>query len=206
MTTRGRCEVANPIYREVVPRALTYTKEFGINQETAWYVLEDGRLDVEKLMGPFQTFWRKDGHVAAAGFQYREAGPHLMLMAFLQRVVNSGGRVEREYGLGRGALDLAILWQDEVHAVEVKLRRDTETEADALEQVCGYLDVLGVEEGWLVMLDLRSSLSWAERLYRRDEKVEGKTVHLVGQSGRRASRCAYSALEASSVALAPSTR
>jgi len=33
-----------------------------------------------------------------------------MLMAFLQRVVNGGGRVEREYGLGRGALDLLIAW------------------------------------------------------------------------------------------------
>ena len=40
---------------------------------------------------------------------FTEAGPHLMRMAFLQRVVNSGGRIEREYGLGRGALDLMIL-------------------------------------------------------------------------------------------------
>jgi len=31
-----------------------------------------------------------------------------MLMASLQRVVNGGGRIERGYGLGRGALDLMI--------------------------------------------------------------------------------------------------
>ncbi len=156
-------------------------------------MLDDGRLDIEKLMGAFQAFWRKDGHLVAAGFQYREAGPHLMLMAFLQRVVNGGGRVKREYGLGRGALpsswlltlDLTLLWQGQVHTVEVKLRRDRSTEADALEQVCGYLDVLGIDEGWLVLFDLRSSLSWAERLYRRDEKIGGKTVHLVGGEGDR---------------------
>ena len=34
----------------------------------------------------------------------------LLLQAFLQRVVNSGGRIEREYGLGRGRTDLLIVW------------------------------------------------------------------------------------------------
>ena len=96
------------------------------------------------LIAAWQVFWRKDGHLAAEGFSYREAGPHLMLMAFLQRIVNGGGRVEREYGLGRGALDLMIFWRSERHAIEVKIRRDTETEAEALEQVAGYLDRAGL--------------------------------------------------------------
>jgi hypothetical protein len=80
------------------------------HEPTAWYVRPDGSLDVDKLLAAFQVFWRKDGHLAAEGFGYREAGPHLMLMAFLQRIVNGGGRVEREYGLGRGALDLLVFW------------------------------------------------------------------------------------------------
>jgi hypothetical protein len=54
-----------------------------------------------ELLADRQTFWRKDGHLAAEGFAYREVGPNLMLMAFLQRVVNGGGRIERGYGLGR---------------------------------------------------------------------------------------------------------
>ena len=80
-----------------------------------------------------------------------------MLMAFLQRIVNGGGHVEREYGLGRGALDLVLEWHGARHAVEVKLRRDTETEQDAFEQLARYLDSLGLDEGWLVLFDLRST-------------------------------------------------
>lgn len=102
-----------------------------------------------------------------------------MLMAFFQRVVNGGGRVEREYGLGRGALDLLIEWRGARHAVEVKLRRDTETESDALEQVTRYLDHVGLDEGWLVMFDLRSTLPWAERLTQRALEVEGKRLVVV---------------------------
>ena len=131
-------------------------------------------------MADWQVFWRKDGHLAAEGFGYREAGPHLMLMAFLQRVVNGGGRIEREYGFGRGALDLLVEWRGQSHAIEVKLRRDTETEAEALDQLVRYLDHAGLLEGWLVLFDLRTSKSWAERLTMREVEHDGKRVHVVG--------------------------
>jgi hypothetical protein len=176
----GRLEIANPIYREVIPRALTYAQQVTIANEPAWYVREDGSLDMPKLLADWQRFWRKDGHLAAEGFYYREAGPHLMLMAFLQRVVNGGGRVEREYGLGRGALDLLVFWKEERHAIEVKIRRGTETEEEALEQVAGYLDRLGLAGGWLVMFDLRKEIAWQERLFVREIDHEGKKVRLVG--------------------------
>jgi hypothetical protein len=176
----GRYEIANPIYAEVLPRALTYNQQMQIANEPAWYVRPDGALDMAKLMADWQVFWRKDGHLAAEAFQYREAGPHLMLMAFLQRVVNGGGRIEREYGLGRGALDLMVEWRGQRHAIEVKLRRDTETEEDALDQIAGYLEHAGLEEGWLVMFDLRKGPSWGERLYVREVEHRGKRVYVVG--------------------------
>jgi hypothetical protein len=176
----GRYEVANPIYREVIPRALTYLSQVQIAQEPAWYIGADGGLEMGKLLRAFQTFWREDGHLAAEGFHYREAGPHLMLMAFLQRVINAGGRVEREYGLGRGRLDLIIEWQKERHVVEVKLRRDTTSEARAAEQLAAYLDGLGLDEGYLVLFDLRQGPSWDERLYERELEVAGKRVVVLG--------------------------
>ena len=103
-----------------------------------------------------------------------------MLMAFLQRIVNGGGRVEREYGLGRGALDLMIFWQGARHAIEVKIRRDTETEAKALDQVAGYLDRAGLGEGWLLMFDLRKEVSWVDKLFVREVEHAGKRICIVG--------------------------
>ncbi len=176
----GRCEIANPIYREVVPRALTYARQVTLYQETAWYLDGDGLLDVPKLMGAWQTFWRKDGHLAAEGFSYKESGPHLMLMAFLQRVVNGGGRIEREYALGKGALDLLLEWKTQRVAIEVKRRRDTETEDEALAQVGGYLDSLGLREGWLVIFDLRSTTPQGERQFVREREFGGCLVRVVG--------------------------
>ena len=51
--------MANPIYAEVVPRELSYATQARLVQEVAWYVRPDGDLDVEKLMGAFQTFFRE---------------------------------------------------------------------------------------------------------------------------------------------------
>jgi hypothetical protein len=176
----GQYVLANPIYAEVIPRALTYSQQLQITNQPAWYVRPDGSLDMPKLMADWQVFWRKDGHLAAEGFGYREAGPHLMLMAFLQRVINGGGRIEREYGLGRGALDLMVEWRGQQHAIELKLRRSTETEGEALDQLVGYLEHAGLPEGWLVMFDLRTTASWDERLTTRELPHRGKRVHVVG--------------------------
>ncbi|TMQ19488.1 MAG: ATP-binding protein [Deltaproteobacteria bacterium] len=176
----GRLVIANAIYREVIPRALVHVQQLQLTQEPAWYIRGDGSLDIDKLLRAFQDFWRRDGHLAAEGFGYREAGPHLMLMAFLQRVVNGGGRIEREYGLGRRALDLMIHWRGAGHAIQVKLRRDTETEADALDQVASYLDIAGLADGSLVLFDLRREVSWQDRITVRDVTHAGKRIRIYG--------------------------
>src|SRR5262249_19808863 len=61
----GGFEIANPIYREVIPRALTYIRQMQIPTEPAAFVRPDGALDMPKLMAEWQEFWREDGHLAA---------------------------------------------------------------------------------------------------------------------------------------------
>ena len=95
--------IANPIYAEVVPRELTAAAQTRITHEQAWYVDADGRLDLGKLLTAFQAFFRRHSESWVERLEYKEAGPQLLLQAFLQRIVSGGGRVEREYGLGRGA-------------------------------------------------------------------------------------------------------
>ena len=102
--------IANPIYAEVVPRELTWVVQGEFDQEAAWYVDADGGLNVRKLLAAFQAFFREHSEHWSKRFLYQEAWPQLLLQAFLQRIVNSGGRVEREYGLGRRRTDLLIVW------------------------------------------------------------------------------------------------
>ena len=183
--------IANPIYAEVVPRELTCAVQATLIQETAWYVDAEGGLDVDKLLASFQRFFREHSEHWVQRFDYREAGPQLLLQAFLQRVVNGGGRIEREYGLGRGRTDLLIIWPREGSeesgatvdriVIECKvLHRSLErTIAAGIEQTAAYGDRCAVREGHLVVFD-RSGKSWEEKIFRRTESVEGRTITVWG--------------------------
>ena len=103
--------MANPIYAEVVPRELTAAAQERLaHVQATWYVDGAGRLDMTKLLRAFRTFFGEHAEHWMGRFDYREAGPQLLLQTYLQRVVNGGGRIEREYGLGRGRTDLLVLW------------------------------------------------------------------------------------------------
>ena len=74
------------------------------------FVRADGRFDMDVLLREFASFWVEQGDTLAERATYAESGAQLVMMAFLQRVVNGGGVVTREYGIGRRRIDLLIQW------------------------------------------------------------------------------------------------
>jgi hypothetical protein len=105
-------EIANPIYKEVIPRQLSAQAQNSLEgmYRPDRFRLPDGRLDMDGMLEAFQDFYRENSEVWAESFEYHEAWPHLLLMAFLQRVINHGGRIYREYAVGRGRMDLLVAW------------------------------------------------------------------------------------------------
>ena len=178
--------IANPIYAEVIPRELTWAAQEGLVEDTAWYVDADGGLDLIKLLGAFQAFFREHSEHCVERFDYREAGPQLLLQAFLQLIVNGGGRIEREYGLGCGRTDLLILWPqgDGVRRLVVEckvLRKGLErTIGEGIEQTAGYMDRCAAEAGHLVVFDRDEGRSWDEKVFCRRESARGVEVMVWG--------------------------
>ena len=179
--------IANPVYAEVVPRELTYATQAGLAQDTAWYVDAEGELDVVKLLAAFQEFFREHSEHWVRRFDYQEAGPQLLLQAFLQRIVNGGGRIEREYGLGRGRTDLLIVWpqggRTRKFVVECKILRKSleRTISEGLEQTAAYMDRCAAEAGHLVIFD-RGEGKWEDKVFHRRESPfgGGADVHVWG--------------------------
>ena len=174
--TEGQLTIANPIYQEVIPRELTYTTQLTISEQPAWYLRPDGRLDLPKLLAAFQQFFREHSESWLERFDYKEAGPQLLLQAFLQRILNGGGRVDREYGLGRRRTDLLIVWNYpggvQRAVIELKLLYGglEETLATGLAQTWAYADACGAEEAHLVIFDRTPGKPWAEKIWQRQER------------------------------------
>ena len=178
--------IANPIYAEVVPRELTWVAQEELAHEAAWYTDAAGALDVVALMESFQAFFREHSAHWRQRFLYQEAWPQLLLQAFLQRVVNGGGRVEREYGLGRGRTDLLIVWPQREktvrHVIECKvLRRSAAaTVAEGLRQTAGYMDQSAADSGHLVVFDRDEDKPWSDKIFHRVEHAEKTAIHVWG--------------------------
>ena len=90
-----------------------------------------------------------------------------VLMAFLHRVVNGGGTLEREYAIGRDRMDLCLRYGNVTLGIELKAWRDKKGDPleAGLSQLDFYLARLGEDFGWLVIFDRRTNaLPLEERL------------------------------------------
>ncbi|QIS12283.1 AAA family ATPase [Nocardia arthritidis] len=159
--------IANPIYNEVIVRVLGAGVENNIHVEPASFRLPDGRLDFPRLLTEFAAFWKKDGEILTAKQNYHETAPQLVLMAYLHRIVNGGGHIDREYGIGHGRIDLLVRQPytgtdghraEQREAIELKVWRDKQADplSEGLTQLDGYLDRLGLPTGVLAIFDRRT--------------------------------------------------
>ena len=172
----------------MIPRDLTFVTQvdFESTVQPSWYLGVDGRLDLPKLLTAFQEFFREHSEHWVERFDYKEAGPHLLLQAFLQRIVNRGGRVEREYGLGRRRTDLLVIWPYsggiQKGVIELKLLYGSleRTFSEGLEQTWAYMDRCGAEEGHLVIFDRDRGKAWEEKVFTREEEYQGKEITIWG--------------------------
>jgi hypothetical protein len=137
--------IANPVYAEIFTRYLNSEYHDSMPPPSSWkWQREDGGLDMEALLREFQGFWQTHSEIWERTAEYTEAFPHLLLMAFLQRITNGEGRIEREYAAGRGRIDLAVEYRGEWNIIEIKLIRKGQSyetvKGQGLEQIARYRD------------------------------------------------------------------
>ncbi|MCP4153495.1 MAG: ATP-binding protein [bacterium] len=183
---KPQMEIANHIYREVIPRQLTYTTQLKITHDTSWYLDEKGALVPAKLLAAFQQFFREHFESWVDGFDYAEAGPQLLLQAFLQRIVNGGGRVVREYGLGRKRTDLLVIWphpngiQKVVIELKIRYGKLETTIKKGLEQTAGYMDKCGTSDGFLLIFDRNPDTPQAKKIFKKERVYKGTKISVFG--------------------------
>lgn len=175
--------IANPMYREIIPRALTSLLQRDLTLPRPSYVDAAGNLVWSQLLEDFQSFWLQNAESYLGRAPYSEAAAQLVFMAWLQKVVNGGGTIEREYAVGRGRLDLCVHWpatgkRRQTFAAEIKVwrsQRPDPVEAGC-EQIVQYLERLGLEQGTLIIFDQRTEAPPLPQRCERREIRQGRFV------------------------------
>jgi type II secretory pathway predicted ATPase ExeA len=179
---KGFVEPANQIYAEIIIRMLSAFPQEKLKIERPDCDLpkyiKAGKIDINALLKDFQSFWRENSEIWVECYkknlyQYDEAAPHLVIQAFLQRVINGGGSISREMALGKSRADICVEWEEQKYPIELKILKNAQTVSDGLVQLCAYMDRCGAENGWLVVFDRGTDKSWEEKLY---VKEHGKII------------------------------
>ena len=155
--------ISNPIYEEIIVRFMNSGYHDILPPPSNWWwQTSSGRLDMDSLLREFQNFWRVYSERWEEKTGYTEAFPHLLLTAFLQRILNGGGRVDLEAAAGRGRMDLLVEYKGERFIIEIKLihsHDNPETvKNEGLLQIAGYRDKAAPNAAsYLMIFDRRAS-------------------------------------------------
>lgn len=184
--------IANPIYQEVIVRVLGASAESAVTAKPSSFRFPDGRIDFPHLLQEFAAFWIQHGDVLANRDNYHEAAAQLVLMAYLHRIVNGRGYVEREVGVGRGRIDLLVRQPytdtegrqaEQREALELKVWAGHQADplTDGLAQLDSYLDRLVLDTGTLVIFDRRPTAGSiaARTAFDKAQTPAGRSVTLL---------------------------
>lgn len=179
----GGLVIANPIYREVLPRALAQGPQDSLPRIPATWLDARGELDAARLRDAFLAFWRQHGNALLRAAPYAEVAAQLVMMAFLHRVVNGRGTLDREYAIGTGRMDLCLRYGASTLGIELKVWRQGQRDPvpAGLAQLDAYLAGLGLTHGWLVVFDQRDGLAPIEERTSCEDAVTpgGRGVWLI---------------------------
>ena len=145
-----------------------------------------------KLLTAFQHYFQEHSEAWVERFDYKEVGPQLLLQAFLQRIVNGGGCITREYGLGRRRTDLYIEWPVDEQAgfhgevqrivLELKIRYQSKqaTINKGLIQTADYADKCAADEAHLLIFDRRPEVTWQDKIWQKDHIYANRMISVWG--------------------------
>jgi hypothetical protein len=180
----SKVQPSNPIYGEVIIRTLSQHAQQDLTIEkpnlTLSRYLKGGKLDISLLLTDFQQFWRENSDIWKGKVLYVEAAPQLILQAFLQRVLNGGGDIKREMAAGTGRLDLGVVYGGYIYPIEIKLWRGDQYYQKGLDQIARYADTFGCKEAWLLSYNKSVNKTWDEKIYRKEEVVNGIEITVFG--------------------------
>lgn len=168
-------QISNQIYKEVILRELTeVNQDRFLSKYSPIWVNPDGSINVKTLLTLLKDFWNENNGIWASHIAgYQEAAPQLITQAFLQRVANSKGIINREYGLSRKRTDLMLKWQYEFNdqfyiqniIMELKVIHKqlsyNKVLNEALAQTAIYAKTWGVKDAHILIFDRDKSQNWS---------------------------------------------
>jgi hypothetical protein len=175
---RNGLAIHNRIYQEVITNKMMFLMQFEnrtlLQRYDTAFRLPGNRLDIQKVLLKFQELMRYEHHKENGKLLEREA--RLVFLAFLSPILNSHGYALKEPQTSEEKrLDVLVTYYQHRYVIELKLWYGQTAHEAGLDQLIGYLNRLGIDEGFLLIFDPRVKKEWKSE----DIIHQGKRVFAV---------------------------
>ena len=163
------------IYNYMISKVETSTDIKGYNFRDN-FLLPDNSIDFEKVLLKFQQFMKKE--YSERDKEFLEKNGRLIFLAFIKPIINGVGFDFKEVQISEEKrLDVVITYLSKIYVIEMKIWRGQAAHERGIKQLCDYLDVMTLSEGFLVIFDFtkQGNKEWKkERLH-----IEGKNIFMI---------------------------
>jgi Predicted AAA-ATPase. len=163
------------IYNYMISKVETSTDIKGYNFRDN-FLLPDNSIDFEKVLLKFQEFMKKE--YSERDKEFLEKNGRLIFLAFIKPIINGVGFDFKEVQISEEKrLDVVITYLSKLYVIEMKIWRGQAAHERGIKQLCDYLDVMTLNEGFLVIFDFtkQGNKKWKkERL-----PIEGKNIFMI---------------------------
>jgi AAA-like domain len=183
-TEEGTLKIHNRIYRERIAnymisewrinnliRGKINTDEFSYVSQ---YYLPNKALDMQKVLINFQAFMKKEYSTKDSTFLERDG--RLIFLAFMRPILNGAGYDFKEPQVSEEKrLDVVITYHQHLYVAELKIWHGAAAHEKGLAQLADYLDLLGLDSGYLLIFDTNKKKKWEKNWV----DVQGKRIFWV---------------------------
>ena len=186
--------VTNAMYRELIPKVMgkNLKDELIHRVDRSLFIKPTGRLDFRRLVEAYQKLYCDYFLTWGRRYELEGALAQVLLHTFLHYVLGDRGRMECDYALSTGRLDLAAGWgysqngerREERFVVELRLFDVTKSHEavvqQGLVQVAEYATPRQAHEVYLLILDEDISKTWYDRLFQEEHVYKEMPIHVYG--------------------------
>lgn len=177
--TDGKVRISNKIFAERIYNYMVSKLENNYNAMTEYnfkaaFIKEDGGLNIEKVLKRFQQFMKEQ--YSSKDKEFIEHHGRLLFLAFIKPIINGTGFDFKEVQVSEEKrLDVVITYNNFKYIIEMKIWRGIKYHEDGIRQLCDYLDIHGLDRGYLLVYNFNKNKEFKEDRI----NIEGKEIFQV---------------------------
>lgn len=172
--SKGIAKVSNRIFEQRIynyfsSKLETKTKNISNYNFKQNFILENGGLDIEKILLKFQQFMKEQ--YSSKDTKFLEQNGRILFLAFIKPIINGVGFDFKEVQISEEKrLDVVITYNRFKYIVELKVWRGQSYHEKGLNQLKDYLDIHGLKDGYLLVFNFNKNKEYISERALIDDK------------------------------------